>query len=130
MANLARAVRPGGLLLIAGPNVLSIKGAATKLTPYWLHRLYYRRNQPHLAPFRTYLRVATSPKLMARWADRRGLTVAYAGTYESGMQVALRRRLRWTGATWSIFERIARALTMGFFEPAATDFVFLFRRAA
>ncbi len=34
--------RPGGLLVIGVPNLWSLRGLITKLTPFWFHRLVYR----------------------------------------------------------------------------------------
>lgn len=34
--------KPGGLLVLAVPNALSVKGLVTKYTPFWFHHLAYR----------------------------------------------------------------------------------------
>jgi SAM-dependent methyltransferase len=36
-------LRPGGLIVIMVPNVVSLKGIVTRLTPFAVHRWYYRR---------------------------------------------------------------------------------------
>jgi 2-polyprenyl-3-methyl-5-hydroxy-6-metoxy-1,4-benzoquinol methylase len=37
LANFARAIRDGGMIVLASPVVNSVKGIITKLTPHWFH---------------------------------------------------------------------------------------------
>ena len=40
--NMLAWTKPGGLLVLAVPNALSVKGLVTKFTPFWFHHLAYR----------------------------------------------------------------------------------------
>ncbi len=40
--NMLAWTRPGGLLVLAVPNALSVKGLVTKFTPFWFHHLAYK----------------------------------------------------------------------------------------
>lgn len=40
--NLAKAPTPGAVLVLGGPNLYSLKGIISGITPYWFHRLVYR----------------------------------------------------------------------------------------
>ncbi len=128
LQNLRQAVAPGGLLVLAGPNLLSLKGLVTRITPYWFHRAYYRRTHK-LEPFRTYLRLATSPDSLGRWAPRHSLSTEYFALYESDMQLELRQRARLRGRLWTVTSNALVTLTGGRFNPSATDFVLVLRPA-
>ena len=128
LENLRRAVAPGGLLVLAGPNLLSLKGLATRLTPHWFHRLWYRRSGSGLEPFRTYLRYPTTPAGVAGWAWRCGLASEYAAVFESSMQVRARTKLRLTGRVWGAIERVVGAGTAGAVDLSATDFAIVLRK--
>jgi SAM-dependent methyltransferase len=78
----ARALKPGGLIIIDVPNLLSIKGLVTKLTPHWFHVMYYRliRGQKNAgredrAPFRTTMRYSISLPGLRKVAEKAGLQV-------------------------------------------------------
>jgi SAM-dependent methyltransferase len=40
--NFARALKPGGLLLLALPNVYSLQGAVVRFSPHWFHVWFVR----------------------------------------------------------------------------------------
>lgn len=120
LENLGRAVAPGGLLVLGGPNLLSLKGLITRLTPHWLHRAYYRRTS--YVPFRTYLKYAATPAKIDQWASTAALAARYAVVYENAQQIAARAKIRLTGRLWSALRRGVHAVTLGFIDLAATDF--------
>jgi SAM-dependent methyltransferase len=49
LANMLAWTRPGGLLILAVPNALSLKGLVTKWTPFGFHGWFYRHiyRRPH-----------------------------------------------------------------------------------
>ena len=76
----ARAVKPGGVILLALPNVYSLKGLITKFTPHRFHVWAYRNvfanpnaGRPGYAPFPTFLRTSVSPAALKRFAAEAGL---------------------------------------------------------
>lgn len=82
LENLMQALRSGGELRIACPNVWSGKGLITKLTPHSFHVWVYRRllgwadaGKPGYGPFPTPMRLAIAPYAMRRFARDRGLHV-------------------------------------------------------
>ena len=86
LSNFARAVAPGGLILLASPNVLSLRGLLTKISPHWLKVLYYRyvvgqrdAGRPGTYPFKSYHRLSISPRSIEKFAVRNRLRVAYMG---------------------------------------------------
>lgn len=83
----ALALDEGGLLVLAVPNVLSVKGLLTKYTPFPIHVWVYRRlhdqqasSQDDTGPFRAYLRYSIRPNAIRRFAERSGLQVVYFAT--------------------------------------------------
>ena len=70
--NLARALKPGGVMFLGFPNVLSFKGIVTKVTPHWFHRWVYKHvYRSDLEPYPTVLRLTIRPAAIRRWAERR-----------------------------------------------------------
>lgn len=128
LENLFRATSPGGLMVLGGPNLFSLKGLATRFTPHWVHRLYYRMGGSGLEPFRTYMRQAATPRKLTEWARDRGLPSEYAVVFESPLQVRGRERIHLTGRWWHALERVARAVTAGRVDLAATDFMLVFSK--
>ena len=104
LANLAGALKPGGLLLLAFPNADSLKGLAAKATPYRFHVWLYRHvvGTPHagtedVGPFPTYFRSTMRPAAVERLLTERGLRPVYRRLYESLMQEDVRFKVRLTG---------------------------------
>lgn len=99
--NFAKWLAPGGIIILALPNLLSTIGLATKYTPHWFHIFWYR-HVCHVAdagkdgrgPFRTFLRPCLSLPRLKQFAEERGLstrfTKAYGGKGRKGMGGRLR----------------------------------------
>lgn len=67
VANLLRWTRPGGLLIIAVPNLHSLKGLVTRATPFGFHHWFYQHvyRRPY-AIFPTTMRPAIAPRRLRR----------------------------------------------------------------
>lgn len=99
LANFVRAIKPGGIIVIAVPNLTSIKGLVTKLTPYRAHVWFYRyvmkdksAGTKQFRQFPTYLRSTLTPGRMRAFAADNGLAIPFLHIYEGPVQVELRRR--------------------------------------
>jgi SAM-dependent methyltransferase len=133
LRNLVRALRPGGLLIVGVPNIWSIKGLITKATPHRFHVWAYRRLLGHadagnagVAPYRTYLRLAISPRALARFARASNLELLYANAYgETPGQLPRLLRGAWTGAA-----RALSGLLLGKVDPNASEYAAVFRKLA
>src|SRR5271167_2019820 len=77
MANLFRAVKPGGIVVLGFPNLASIKGVVTKFTPFWFHTLFYHRMHYKARHFPTYLRAAILPHRLIRFAQDNGFSPVF-----------------------------------------------------
>jgi SAM-dependent methyltransferase len=128
--NLARALKPGGLLVIGVPNVRSLKGILTRLTPYRFHVWLYRRvlgypeaGTPGVGPYPTHLQRDIAPDGLRELGRTSNLECVYALSYRSpsGLPRSLDRV--WWGVAW--FGRIA---TLGVWSSEASDHVSIFRK--
>jgi SAM-dependent methyltransferase len=128
--NLSQALAPEGTLIIAGPDVLSLKGVITKWTPHIVHRWAYRTFLPFSSqdPFPTYLRFAARPSAVMDWAKKRGLAVESLELTETGMQRLARSRVKLTGWRWRAVCVVVRVLTFGIISASHTDFVLVLRK--
>jgi SAM-dependent methyltransferase len=74
VANMGRALRPGGELVISVSNPASFKGIVTKFTPFAFHLLVYKRgwfgyryvDDPAYPPFKTFMRWSIRPSALER----------------------------------------------------------------
>ena len=84
LANMGNSLRKGGLMIIAAPNLLSLKGIVTKLTPYAAHKWFYhriigdkRRAAEGFNQFATYLRRSMTPRGVRRFARSKGFACRF-----------------------------------------------------
>lgn len=135
LGELARVVRPGGLVVLGLPNVVSLKGLVTRVTPWWVHVWVYRRvlgaqtagtdvsdQFPTTLHFR--LRIAG----LRRLAASLGLDVLMLETYEGPVPLHFRRRHRAGGYLLSTIGAVSRLLTAGRYDATASDMVVVLRR--
>jgi SAM-dependent methyltransferase len=137
VAKLGRAVADNGLLIIASPNPLSIKGLVTRFSPYvfhlWVYRRFFNReatDEPGAGPYRTYMKTAGGAPAVLRAAEDVGLRNVYTGWVESPMQAALRERFHMTGRIWDFMGQLTHVLSFGRMQADATDYVCIFERPA
>lgn len=135
LTKLSAAVRPGGVLVVKVPNVLSAKGLITKLTPYRFHVWVYKNvfgyanpGKDDRPPFRTFLHRAITPRALLRFARTHGLTVEMFASYEADKQAKIRSRYRVNGRPWRMFRRLVIALSLGRLDPEATELIAVFRK--
>jgi len=83
----AHSIKPGGLVILKLPNVLSLKGLVTKFLPYTFHVLAYRHiygdknaGKNHTVPFKTYLRFCISAGAIRKQSAQLGLQTVYFAT--------------------------------------------------
>jgi 2-polyprenyl-3-methyl-5-hydroxy-6-metoxy-1,4-benzoquinol methylase len=85
----SQAVADGGLVVLKMPNVLSVKGLATKILPHWLHKYAYKyltrggnSKDSSIEPFKTYMRFSIAPNALRKAAKNMGLETVYFDTYD------------------------------------------------
>jgi 2-polyprenyl-3-methyl-5-hydroxy-6-metoxy-1,4-benzoquinol methylase len=132
--NLFAALAPHGLLVLAFPNVFSIKGLVTKFTPFATAKVFYRyligekRDFYELNQFPTYLRFAIRPRHVVALAQKNGLQVVYECIYEGPVQRYFRALSRFADAGFAVAGFCLKGLTLGFFRPNRTDCILILRK--
>lgn len=89
MERFSDSLKPGGLIILKLPNVLSVKGLVTKFLPHWFHVLVYRyfygdknAGKDDNLPFKTYLRFRISAKALQSQGAQLGLQSTYFSTFD------------------------------------------------
>jgi len=121
LINLSRAVRPQGLLILGFPNLLSIKGIVTKLTPFWFHEQFYKFMRYKSRHFPTFLRADILPKNVVHFAENNGFTVELCKLVEGGVSKKVRGRFRVVDWAFSGIDAITRTLSFGEMQSPLLD---------
>lgn len=108
-----RTLKPGGLLVLTFPNLMSIKGMVTKLTPFWFHRLMYRFMKYEARPFPTYLRLAILPRRLIQLSKVNGFSVVHWRLVEDELTKRVRNRFWLVRMVFSVANGAARLLSLG-----------------
>jgi SAM-dependent methyltransferase len=115
----AATVRPHGLVILKVPNLMSVKGLVTRLTPHAFHVWVYRRvfgytdaGAEGRPPFPTFLRRSIAPAPLLRAARSHGWRIVYMATYEDDKQARARRRIGLDGRLWKAVKIAVRAATL------------------
>ncbi|MFO7974139.1 MAG: methyltransferase domain-containing protein [Candidatus Hydrogenedentota bacterium] len=134
LQNLFKAVSAEGLVVLAFPHVLSIKGLVTKFTPFSVANFFYRhiigdkRDASELNQFPTHMRLDILPGRIVALAEKQGLEVCYRYLYEGPVQRYLRAVSRVADAGFAVTGFLLKTATLGFFEPNLTDCILILRK--
>ena len=135
LENFVQAIEEDGLILLALPNVYSMKGILTKFTPFWFH-VWTRRHlfgeisagtDDH-GPFPTFLRASVAPNSIRKFAVDHGMIVEYFRIYESPMHRLFGQRNRRLGLVWHYLSRIVQVLSINRISADLTDYIILLRK--
>lgn len=136
LTEFARVLRPGGLAVLALPNVLSLKGLVTRLTPWWFHVWVYRHilgdrsvGTDASDQFPTALRFVLRPAALRRLAGRHGLRVEALHLYEGPVPRHLRRRHRLADVLLGTASVATRLLSAGRYDTTHSDMVAILTRS-
>jgi SAM-dependent methyltransferase len=135
LSSFARAICPGGLVVLALPNALSVKGLVTKFTPFWFHVWVTRHLMGRKlagtegnGPFPTFMRFSIAPARLVETARQLGLAPVYSSLYEDHKQQTIRRKLGIDGARWRLLQRVVKLATLGRIETTRAQCVFVFQK--
>lgn len=136
VTNIVRALKPGGLLIVRGPMIRSLKALVTRFTPHWFHVAFYRTvlghtraGEPGHAPFPTALARGADADMLIAALAREGLSIRYEERY-IGDQVELLRSfssVAHKGYEWA--SAALRALSGARWGSRESEFVLVFERA-
>ena len=131
--NLVAAARPGALMVLAVPNLQSVKGLVAKVTPQWLHVAavrraypYWSRDEEDIGPFPTKLRRSITAARLRDYAEQRGLRVRELLTYESEFQRLIRRQCHLEGQRWELLRRAVAAVSGRRLTASGSDLLVVF----
>lgn len=135
LVRFARAARPGGVIVLAFPNLASPKGLITKWTPFRFH-VFFRRTvlgrknagTPGHGPYPTTLPFAMTPPTLFKVAAAAGLEVAYVASHEDDKQTEFREKVRVTGERWNAVARAVDRASGGRLDAERTELVVVFRK--
>jgi SAM-dependent methyltransferase len=137
LENLLEACKPNGMVILAFPNLFSLKGIITKLTPHWVHIWYYkyflgaenpgREDQP---PFPTTLRLSMSYPAIWGLARSRNATVQFFAFRESPDMQTVRRKFRIMNALFSTASALSRLFTFGKIDATNSDCIMVLTPSA
>ena len=137
LVRFARAVKPGGVIVLAVPNVMTPKGLVTKYTPHWFHIAFRRyvlgrkhAGTPGHGPFPTTIPWTIAPERLLRLAASCNLEVAFQAFLEDGKQVQTREKFGLTGRRWEAAKRLVARLSRGRLDAARTELLLVLRRPA
>jgi len=136
--NIARTLKPGGLLLLGCPNLASVKGIITKYTPIGFHRWYYRRivkkadrGGGHFDAFPTPFKSIVQGTKLNAWLDNNAFKIehfdAYDGAHEYNITTGSTLR-KLVAAPYYLVCRILRVITLGKFAAEHSDLLFIARK--
>lgn len=134
LRNLFSAVRKGGIVLLALPNIYSLKGIITKLTPFKVHEWFYKyiigdkRGKGEFGQFPTYFRAVLAPGKLESFAKGHGFSVLYLAVYQGPVQTYLRGRSRLADLFFASLGAGSRLLTMNRCDLNLTDYVIVLKK--
>jgi 2-polyprenyl-3-methyl-5-hydroxy-6-metoxy-1,4-benzoquinol methylase len=134
LRNLHEATASGGVIVLAMPNLYSVKGLVTRFTPFAFHEWFYRyvmgdtSARDEFKQFPTYLKADIAPSRLRATVEGLGLEIVHFDAYEGPVQGDLRRRNRLADWCFALARPIGRALTMGRHDPNLSDMILVLRK--
>ncbi|MGH6680387.1 MAG: class I SAM-dependent methyltransferase, partial [Bradyrhizobium sp.] len=109
LRNFFGACKPGGLIILAFPNLFSLKGLLTKLAPYRIHVWYYKyflgwkdAGAEDTCPFPTPFRLAMAYPQLKKCAMQHNVAVELFSFRESGDMQFLRNSYSMINALFKV----------------------------
>jgi 2-polyprenyl-3-methyl-5-hydroxy-6-metoxy-1,4-benzoquinol methylase len=137
LGNFLRAAKPGGLIVLAFPNLFSLKGIVTKLTPHFVHVWYYRRllkvpdaGMQDTPPFVTPFKLTATYPAIRRFARKHNASVLYLGFRESPDMQFVRTTYWLMNIVMKSASLATRLLTFGRIDAMHSDCILVLRSDA
>jgi SAM-dependent methyltransferase len=135
LLNFARCVGPGGHIILKLPNLLSLKGLVTKLTPHfihvWFYRTFYRRpdaGRDDQSPFKTYLKWSVRPLALRRFSEDQGLDLVYEEYWEAPIQYKIRQSNPLLRLVWTPMGGLLKLFSFGSVTISKTEYLLVIKR--
>ena len=138
LGDMARLLRPGGVLIAVFPNVHSAKAILTRLTPTKFHVWAYRHvldrttvhtdDDEHGGPFPTVLDASLQRDRLERLLRALGLDVVHVERFEDNKQRYAREKVGLTGSRWETIRKLVRGVLGEDYDPGLTEFIVVAQR--
>jgi hypothetical protein len=135
LRSLFEALDDDGIVVLELPNVLSLKGLVTKLTPHrfhvWVLRTflnYQNAGKPGFAPFPTFLRSSIAPRRLLEFCVAHGMKPAHVDVYEGPAITQLRQRSPMAFRLYTLAVRTLNAIALGRHDFGLSDVSVVLRR--
>jgi SAM-dependent methyltransferase len=127
------ALKNDGLFVLVLPNVVSLKGLVTRMTPWRLHRWFYARilgAPPERHPVSSIHSVSLRPSSLLTHASTGGWKVEYFRLYEGPTQRSVRSRIGIVGWRWRLIAAFTRLVTFGALTAEETGIIVVLSKMA
>jgi SAM-dependent methyltransferase len=137
LANLFRSAKKDGIVVLAAPNILSIKGIVTKLLPHALQVAFYRyvigdkrAGKEDQGPFKTFFNRDMWPQNVIAQGKRAGFEIAYFCTYEGPVPRHLRNKYKLVDLAFASTGRLSQVLSLNKFDLNHSDYMLVLKKTA
>jgi SAM-dependent methyltransferase len=134
IGRLTATLSEGGLLIIAGPVVSSMKGLTTKFTPHFVHIWFYRNvlgkenaGKPGYAPFPSHLSFDADPNTLIAALRGKGLEIVFFSKGSTFHTTMFRKKHPLLYAGYSLISLMLRLVSFGRFGSSMSDFILVGR---
>jgi 2-polyprenyl-3-methyl-5-hydroxy-6-metoxy-1,4-benzoquinol methylase len=121
LRNMLKWTKPGGMLILAVPNALSLKGLVTKYTPFWFHHFFYKfvyRREYSIFP--TTMKFSIAPRALYR----------FFSSHEIVLEEYSKERLSQPfHFFYTIILLLLRVLSLGKWHPERSNFQLVVRKS-
>jgi SAM-dependent methyltransferase len=120
LANMLAWTKPGGLLILAVPNALSLKGLVTKFTPFWFHHLAYKLiYRVEYSIFPTTMKFCIAPRALKKFLAEHEIV------HEEFAEETLARPFNYI---YQVAMVVLRVLTLGRWHPERSNYQLIVRK--
>lgn len=124
--NMSKAMKPGALMVLKLPNLMSFKGLFTRFSPHSIHVLYYKliykqanAGKDDVGPFKTFLKFAVAPNSLKRFAQSKGMQVVYFEIRDASEEPYFFIRIKYRKlllAIYNTFKTLCSILSFGYLK--------------
>jgi SAM-dependent methyltransferase len=135
LKNLIKALKRDGIIVLALPNLISLKGMLTKYTPHWFHVWIYKNimgyemagKEDHV-PFRTFYRYLIAPRYIKQYAYENNLSIEYFSIYECRKQKRIRKN-KFYNIIFNILILLIKVLSFNKIDAGLTDYIIVLKKS-
>lgn len=135
--NLFRAAKKDGLIVLAAPNIFSIKGIVTKLLPHKLQVAFYRyvigdkrAGKEDQGPFKTFFKREMWPENVIARGRKAGFEAVYFCKYEGPVPRHLREKYKLVDLGFGLTSLLSRMISFNKFDLNHSDYMLVLQKTA